>query len=83
MWNPSGDMIAKFRKIHLFDIDIPGGITFKESEILSGGNELVTFDICGISVGLGICYDLRFEELAKLYRKNGNLVCINAIVIRH
>jgi omega-amidase len=71
VWNPSGDMIAKFRKIHLFDIDIPGGITFKESEILSGGNELITFDICGISVGLGICYDLRFEELAKLYRKNG------------
>jgi predicted amidohydrolase len=28
VWNPSGDMIAKFRKIHLFDIDIPGGITF-------------------------------------------------------
>ncbi|XP_063905835.1 omega-amidase NIT2 isoform X2 [Zophobas morio] len=71
VWNPAGDMIAKFRKMHLFDIDIPGGITFKESEILSGGNELVTFNINEITVGLGICYDLRFEELAKLYRKKG------------
>lgn len=68
VWNPTGDLIAKYRKMHLFDIDIPGGITFKESDILSGGNQLETFDIDGIKIGLGICYDLRFEELAKLYR---------------
>lgn len=54
--------------MHLFDIDIPGGITFKESDILSGGNQLKIFEIDGIKIGLGICYDLRFEELAKLYR---------------
>jgi len=72
VWNPEGKMIAKYRKMHLFDIDIPGGITFKESEVLCAGNELSTFCFLdGIKVGLGICYDLRFEELAKLYRLQG------------
>ncbi|XP_044264279.1 omega-amidase NIT2 [Tribolium madens] len=71
VWNPNGDMIAKFRKMHLFDIDIPGGITFKESDILCSGRDLVTFEMYGVTVGLGICYDLRFEELAKLYRIKG------------
>jgi len=71
VWNPEGKLIAKYRKMHLFDIDIPGGITFKESEVLCAGNELATFDLEGVKVGLGICYDLRFEELAKLYRLQG------------
>ncbi|XP_017781747.1 PREDICTED: omega-amidase NIT2 [Nicrophorus vespilloides] len=71
VWNPCGEMIAKYRKIHLFDIDIPGGITFKESDILSPGKELATFCIDDVKIGLGICYDMRFEELAKLYRLMG------------
>ncbi|RZB39982.1 CN hydrolase domain containing protein [Asbolus verrucosus] len=71
VWNPQGEMVAKFRKMHLFDIDIPNGITFKESDILSGGDDLVTFQINGVTAGLGICYDMRFEELAKLYRLKG------------
>ncbi|KAL1513081.1 hypothetical protein ABEB36_002552 [Hypothenemus hampei] len=71
VWNPAGELVAKYRKMHLFDIDIPGGITFKESDVLSAGNELASFDVNGIKVGLGICYDLRFEELAKLYRLQG------------
>lgn len=73
VWNPEGKLIAKYRKMHLFDIDIPGGITFKESDILHGGNEPVVFDIdeANVKVGLGICYDMRFEELAKVYRLKG------------
>lgn len=76
VWGPEGNLIAKYRKMHLFDIDIPGGITFKESDVLSPGNELVTFEIDGVKVGLGICYDLRFEELAKLYRLKGAEILI-------
>ncbi|XP_074027282.1 omega-amidase NIT2 [Leptinotarsa decemlineata] len=76
VWNPEGKLVAKFRKMHLFDIDIPGKITFKESDILSPGSELVTFDLEGVKVGLGICYDLRFEELAKLYRLQGCKILI-------
>ncbi|KAJ8944931.1 hypothetical protein NQ318_013079 [Aromia moschata] len=71
VWSPDGELLAKYRKMHLFDIDIPGGITFKESDVLRAGNELVTFNIEGVKVGLGICYDMRFEELAKLYRLQG------------
>lgn len=71
VWNPCGEMIAKYRKMHLFDIDIPGGITFKESEVLCAGNEMATFKMDDVEIGLGICYDLRFEELAKLYRLKG------------
>lgn len=60
--------------MHLFDIDIPGGITFKESDILSPGNDFAVFNIGEIKVGLGICYDMRFEELAKIYRKMGRCI---------
>lgn len=65
VWSPGGDLIAKHRKVHLFDIDIPNGIQFKESNVLSPGNSLTTFqtDLC--KIGLGICYDLRFEEMAR------------------
>jgi omega-amidase len=44
VFDPSGNMIAKHRKVHLFDIDIPGKITFKESTNLSPGNQLTTFN---------------------------------------
>ena len=57
--------------MHLFDIDIPGGITFKESEVLSPGENLSIFSTNFCKVGLGICYDLRFQEMATIYRKAG------------
>ncbi|KAJ8926058.1 hypothetical protein NQ315_009913 [Exocentrus adspersus] len=76
VWNPEGNLLCKYRKMHLFDIDIPGGITFKESDVLHAGDEPVTFDFEGVRIGLGICYDLRFEELAKLYRLQGCEVLI-------
>ncbi|XP_068213164.1 omega-amidase NIT2 [Palaemon carinicauda] len=71
VWNPEGQMIAKHRKIHLFDIDVPGGIKFCESDSLSPGNQLTTFDLPQCKVGVGICYDMRFAELAQLYGKMG------------
>ena len=39
-FDPAGQILAKYRKMHLFDIDVPGGITFKESDTLSAGNDL-------------------------------------------
>ncbi|GBP95860.1 Omega-amidase NIT2 [Eumeta japonica] len=66
VWDVNGKLLAKHRKIHLFDIDIPGKITFKESETLSAGDKLTTFDYQGIKIGLGICYDVRFQEIAQL-----------------
>ena len=78
VFSPNGDMIGKFRKIHLFDIDIPGKIRFMESEVLLPGSSLLSFEIPvaegsskPIKVGIGICYDIRFPVLAKLYKQQG------------
>lgn len=57
--------------MHLFDIDVKGGIRFKESDVLSAGNKLTILDVDGFKIGIGICYDIRFEELARIYRNKG------------
>lgn len=71
VFDPQGNMIAKHRKVHLFDIDIPGKITFKESTNLSPGNDLTVVDTVYGKLGIGICYDIRFSEMATLYQKAG------------
>lgn len=57
--------------MHLFDIDVEGGIRFRESDVLSAGNELTIINLDGFKIGIGICYDIRFEELARIYRNKG------------
>ncbi|XP_034036497.1 omega-amidase NIT2 [Thalassophryne amazonica] len=71
VFGPDGEMILKHRKIHLFDIDVPGKIRFQESETLSPGNSLSVFETPFCKVGVGICYDIRFAELAQLYSRKG------------
>lgn len=64
--------MATHRKIHLFDIDIPGKITFKESEVLSPGNKLTLVDLPEYGkIALAICYDIRFPELATIAARKG------------
>ena len=60
-----GERLAKHRKAHLFDIDIPGGQRFMESETLSPGRAVTTFETEFGTMGVCICFDLRFEELAR------------------
>ncbi|XP_026702728.1 omega-amidase NIT2, partial [Athene cunicularia] len=71
VFGPDGAILAKHRKVHLFDINIPGKIQFKESETLSPGNSFSMFDTPYCKVGLGICYDLRFAEMAQVYGQKG------------
>ncbi|XP_038065678.1 omega-amidase NIT2-like isoform X2 [Patiria miniata] len=71
VFDPEGNNIAKYRKLHLFDIDVPGRITFKESDVLSPGNQLAVIDTPYCKIGVGICYDMRFAELAQIYNKKG------------
>ncbi|KAK2175736.1 hypothetical protein NP493_711g02038 [Ridgeia piscesae] len=71
VFNPEGSLIAKFSKVFHIDVDIPGGITFQESKTITAGDNLVTFDTPYCKVGLGVCYDIRFPELAKLYVDRG------------
>jgi deaminated glutathione amidase len=61
--DPRGAIVARYRKIHLFDVDIPGGAVLRESDSTAPGRELVVVDIAGAPVGLSICYDVRFPEL--------------------
>ncbi|CEL95739.1 unnamed protein product [Vitrella brassicaformis CCMP3155] len=76
VFNPQGHIVAKHRKVHLFDIDIPGKMTFKESETLSAGGQVTTFESPFGTIGVGICYDVRFAELALSMRQRGAQVLI-------
>nr|XP_014351754.1 PREDICTED: omega-amidase NIT2 [Latimeria chalumnae] len=71
VFGPDGTMLLKHRKIHLFDIDVPGKIRFQESETLSSGSSFSVFETAYCKVGVGICYDIRFPELAQVYAKEG------------
>ncbi|KAH8847531.1 hypothetical protein MCOR27_011103 [Pyricularia oryzae] len=72
VFSPSGDLLATHRKVHLFDIDIPGKITFRESDVLSPGNEVTIVDLPPYGkVGVAICYDIRFPELATIAARKG------------
>ncbi|XP_077495346.1 omega-amidase NIT2-like [Amblyomma americanum] len=70
-YGPDGTLLAKHRKVHLFDVDIPGKITFKESDSFAAGNSLTIFDASLCKIGLGICYDLRFAPVAQIYAERG------------
>lgn len=71
-FNPSGKLIAKHRKVHLFDIDIPDKIRFMESDVLSPGDKATLVDLPPYgSIGIGICYDIRFPELASIAARKG------------
>jgi len=76
VFSPEGKMIARHRKLHLFDVDIPGGITFFESDTLSPGKDVTVFNTAHGRMGLAICYDLRFPELARTMTLQGAEVII-------
>ena len=72
VFSPAGKLIATHRKTHMFDIDIPGKIKFIESEVLSPGNKVTIVDLPEYGkIGLAICYDVRFPELALIAARKG------------
>ncbi|KAF8136234.1 carbon-nitrogen hydrolase [Boletus edulis] len=76
VFSPEGKLVVIHRKVHLFDIDIPGKIRFKESETLASGSSTTFFDTDFARIGLGICYDVRFPELAMIAARKGCHVLI-------
>ncbi|MCA9988568.1 MAG: carbon-nitrogen hydrolase family protein [Anaerolineales bacterium] len=68
---PEGNIISKYRKIHLFDIDVKGQTTIKESDKFVDGDRMVTFETEHGNFGLTICYDIRFPELYRALTLNG------------
>jgi predicted amidohydrolase len=66
-----GSVAAKYRKIHLFDVDIGDGQHYRESASTTAGDQPVWCTIGGLRVGLSVCYDLRFPELYRVYADVG------------
>lgn len=74
LFNRNGEITAKHRKMHLFDIDVKGKITFMESDVLTAGDNVTLVDTEFGKIGIGICYDIRFPELARLMALEGALI---------
>ncbi|GIJ52046.1 hydrolase [Virgisporangium aliadipatigenens] len=63
VFDRTGTLVAAYRKIHLYDVEIPGRVSYQESKTVAPGTELVVAPVEGVPWGLSICYDLRFPEL--------------------
>lgn len=63
LFGPDGNRLATYRKVHLFDVNVPGGLSINESDSICAGDQLVVADTELGKIGLSICYDLRFPEM--------------------
>jgi deaminated glutathione amidase len=74
---PNGELEASYRKIHMFDVDV-GGVSYRESEHEEPGDEIVTAELGGaleeVTLGMSVCYDLRFPELYRILAVRGATV---------
>jgi deaminated glutathione amidase len=81
--DPTGALRARYRKIHLFDVEVPGGQRFKESDFIAPGEEVVVAETPWGGLGLTICYDLRFPELYRRLAAGGaRLIAVPAAFTR-
>jgi nitrilase len=71
VFDRAGREIAVYRKIHLFDIELPDGTAYRESASVIAGREVVSYDCEGLKIGCAICYDLRFPELFQALAARG------------
>lgn len=76
VFDPKGDEIARYRKMHLFDVEVPGGVTYRESDSVARGEDVVTYKVGDTTVGCAICYDIRFPELFRALRDKGAEVIV-------
>ncbi len=70
VFDPSGELVAVYRKIHMFDVEV-GGHVYRESEAEEPGEETLVCELEGWRVGLSVCYDLRFPELYRILALEG------------
>jgi deaminated glutathione amidase len=76
VFDPEGEIIATYRKIHMFDVTLDGVASYQESATVAPGDEIVTFDLDGVTVGLATCYDLRFPEIFRILALRGAEVIV-------
>lgn len=84
VFDQAGKLTAAYRKVHLFDVDLGDGVTYAESASTTRGSEVLTFDAAGATVGVSICYDLRFPELYRALADRGaDVVLVPAAFTLH
>ncbi|MFQ6550234.1 carbon-nitrogen hydrolase family protein [Aestuariibius sp. 2305UL40-4] len=71
VFDPNGEIAARYSKIHMFDMTTPDGQVYCESEVNEPGESVVAFDLMGFRAGLTICYDIRFSELYAALARDG------------
>ncbi len=71
VFNRSGKQVTSHRKMHLFDIDVEGGQSFRESQTFTAGDQITLFDTEFGRMGLCICFDIRFPEMSRLMALDG------------
>jgi predicted amidohydrolase len=77
--DPKGQIAASYRKVHLFDVSLADGTSYRESAATSAGSEAVTAEVLGVRVGLSVCYDVRFPELyRRLVDQGARIVTVPA-----
>lgn len=77
LFDPAGQLVVSYRKIHLFDVTLPNGVALIESASTTAGDSVVVVDVMGTKVGLSICYDLRFPELYRaMVDRGAQLICV-------
>lgn len=69
-----GKVLGTYSKTHLFDIDVPGAITYMESDNVAPGKKITTLPIKDIQCGMAVCYDLRFPELFRVMALRGTMI---------
>ncbi|MGB7204085.1 MAG: carbon-nitrogen hydrolase family protein [Anderseniella sp.] len=69
LFGPDGGVMARYDKVHMFDVDLPGGESYRESETFASGNKAVTADLPWGKLGMTICYDVRFAYLYRMLAK--------------
>ncbi len=71
LFGPDGALVASYRKIHLFDVNVPDGVRFQESRYCAPGSEIVLAETPLGKLGMTICYDLRFPEIYRALADRG------------
>lgn len=83
LFDPHGNIVARYDKMHMFDVDLPNGESWKESNIYTPGDHAVVVDTDFAKLGLSICYDLRFPKLYRQMAQAGaDLFCVPAAFTR-
>ncbi len=71
LFSPTGEIVTHYDKIHLFDVDLPNGEKYRESDLFAGGEKLSMAQVDGMNLGMTICYDIRFSYLYRALAKAG------------